>query len=110
MERFVKGDVVILPFPYSDLSTSKKRPAMVLADLKGDDIILCQITSQFVKDDYAVPFENSDFVKGALNKPGNLRPNRLFTAEKNIVIRKIGTVRLKVFEKVVDKLFEIIKA
>ncbi len=54
MERFVKGDIVVLPFPYSDLSSSKKRPAMVLADLKGDDIILCQITSQFVKDNYAI--------------------------------------------------------
>jgi mRNA interferase MazF len=46
MGRFVKGDVVVIPFPYSDLSASKKRPALVLADLEGDDIILCQITSQ----------------------------------------------------------------
>jgi len=33
MERFVKGDIVVLPFPYSDFSASKKRPALVLADL-----------------------------------------------------------------------------
>jgi len=66
MERFVKGDVVVLPFPYSDLSASKKRPALVLADLKGDDIILCQITSQFVKDCYAIVLDNSDFKKSSL--------------------------------------------
>lgn len=109
MERFIKGDVVVLPFPYSDLSVSKKRPAMVLADLKGDDIILCQITSQFVKDDYAIALDNSDFIKGSLNRPSNIRPNRLFTAEKSIIIRKIGTVKPDVFEKVVGKLFEIIR-
>ena len=68
MERFIKGDIVVLSFPYSDLSSSKKRPAMVLADLKSDDIILCQITSQFVKDNYAVTLTNSDFAVGSLNK------------------------------------------
>ncbi len=72
MERFVKGDIVVLPFPYSDLSNSKKRPAMVLADLKGDDIILCQITSQFVKDNYAIALDDDGFRRGSLNKPGNI--------------------------------------
>ncbi|MFA6084453.1 hypothetical protein [Mucilaginibacter sp.] len=46
MAKFIKGDVVVIPFPFSDLSGSKRRPALVLADLPGDDIILCQITSQ----------------------------------------------------------------
>lgn len=61
MEGFVKGDIVVLPFPFSDLSSSKKRPALVLANLKGDDIILCQITSQYVKDEYALALNNIDF-------------------------------------------------
>jgi mRNA interferase MazF len=85
MERFVKGDIVVLPFPYSDLSSSKRRPAMVLADLNGDDIIPCQITSQFVKDNYAIALDSSGFKKGSLNKPSNIRPNRLFTAEKTLL-------------------------
>jgi len=70
---------------------------------------MCQITSQFVKDDYAIVLDNSDFINGSLNKPGNIRPNRLFTAEKSIITRKIGLVKQDVIEKVVDKLFEIIK-
>lgn len=109
MEGFVKGEIVVLPFPFSDLSSSKNRPALVLADLRGEDIILCQITSQFVKDDYALALNNSDFVKGSLNRPSNIRPNRLFTAEKSIIIRKVGTIKIDLFEKVVDKLFDIIK-
>ena len=80
-----------------------------MADLIGDDIILCQITSQFVKDNYAIALNESDFKKGSLKKPSNIRPNRLFTAEKVIIIRKIGTVKSTFFEEVTDKLFEIIK-
>lgn len=38
MEKFIKGDVVVIPFPFSDLSQSKRRPALVVANLKGDDI------------------------------------------------------------------------
>jgi len=45
MARFVKGDVVVIPFPFSDLSQAKRRPALVLAELEGNDRILCQITS-----------------------------------------------------------------
>lgn len=109
MERFIKGDIVVLAFPYYDLSASKKRPALVLADLRGEDIILCQVTSQFIKDDYAIRLNNSDFIKGSLNKPSNIRPNRLFTGEKSIILRKIGTVKPEVLKQVVDEMFEIIR-
>jgi mRNA interferase MazF len=64
MEKFIKGDIVVLPFPFSDLSTSKKRPALVLANLPGDDIILCQITSQNIKDQFAIDFLDSEVTSG----------------------------------------------
>lgn len=48
MGKFVKGDIIVLPFPFSNLSSSKRRPALVLADVEGDDIILCQITSKTI--------------------------------------------------------------
>lgn len=61
MGRFVKGDVVVLPFPFSDLSASKKRPAFVVANLPGDDVILCQITSQSIQDRFSVAIRSTDF-------------------------------------------------
>ncbi len=66
MEKFIKGDVVIIPFPFSDLSGSKRRPALVLADLPGDDILLCQITSQHSNDSLAVPLVAAHFISGSL--------------------------------------------
>jgi mRNA interferase MazF len=86
MEKFVKGDVIVIPFPFSDLTATKKRPALVLADLKGDDIILCQITSKHIKDGYAVSLTKSEFISGSLPIDSYIRPNRIFTADKNIII------------------------
>jgi mRNA interferase MazF len=78
--QFVKGDIVVLNFPFSDLSQTKRRPALVVAALRGDDLILCQITSQAKDDAYSVQLDDSDFTAGALNRSSRIRPNRLFTA------------------------------
>lgn len=74
MAKFVKGDVVVIPFPFSDLSQSKRRPALVLTVLQGNDLILCQITSKSVKDNYAIPVDQNDFASGRLNQESNIRP------------------------------------
>jgi mRNA interferase MazF len=57
--EFVAGDVV-LNFPFSDLSQAKRRPALVVAALRGDDLILCQITSQARDGAYSVQLDDSD--------------------------------------------------
>lgn len=109
MARFVKGDIVVIPFPFSDLSSSKKRPALVLADLPGDDIILCQITSQSSADPNAIPIVNNDMTSGSLAIPGYVRPTRLFTADKNIILRKVATIKAVKYGQVAQKVWELIK-
>ena len=76
MAKFVKGDVVVVPFPFSDLTQAKRRPALVVSVLEGDDLILCQVTSQFVKDSYAISIEGKDFEEGGLKQKSNVRPFR----------------------------------
>ncbi len=109
MERFVKGDVVVIPFPFSDLSGSKRRPAFVLADLPGDDVILCQVTSQPSKDNLSVPLLISDFSSGALPVNSNIRPAKVFTADKNIIVKKVGTVKDHVSTKAVTVLKDLLE-
>ncbi len=109
MAKFVKGDVVVVPFPFSDLSQSKRRPALVLTILQGNDLILCQITSKNVKDDYAIAVEQNDFASGSLNQDSNIRPNRLFTADGQIVLYRIGNIKKIKLDLVIKKIIEIIK-
>ena len=108
MARFIKGNVIVIPFPYSDLSKAKRRPALVIACLKGDDIILCQVTSQSVKDEYSISLSEKDFIEGSLKKQSNIRPNRIFTADSNIVLYKIGQINDKKFKEVINKIIAII--
>lgn len=108
MGKFMKGDVVVIPFPFSDLSFSKRRPALVVAQLQGNDIILCQITSKKVYDEYAVPLLGSDFEEAKLYQDSNIRPNRLFTADENIVIYKAGKVFEYKLRTVTEKIIEIL--
>ncbi len=109
MAGFVKGDVVVIPFPFSDLSGSKKRPALVLADLPGDDIILCQITSQQTKDAFSILINTNDFASGSLPVASNIRPTRIFTADKNIIIRKAGAVKPSFIANVTQVLINLLK-
>ncbi len=109
MAGFVKGDIVVIPFPFSDLSQAKRRPALVIAALKGDDVILCQLTSKVIKDTYAILIDDSDFSSGGLRQPGHIRPNRLFTADAHIILYRIGRIRSEKLRQVLEKIIEIIK-
>lgn len=110
MGKFVKGDVVIVPFPFSDLSAAKKRPAVVMAAFPGDDVLLCQITSKHVADSYAVSVLDVDFASGGLHQPSNIRPNRLFTAEGKIILYRIGVLGPVKIHELVAKIVEIVSA
>lgn len=107
MEGFVKGDVVVLPFPFSDLSQSKKRPALIAANLSGDDAILCQITSQARADEYAIILTSDDLKKGNLKSMSMIRPNRLFTADKSIILYKISSLKESKLKEVENKIIQM---
>ncbi|MDR2117874.1 MAG: type II toxin-antitoxin system PemK/MazF family toxin [Planctomycetaceae bacterium] len=106
MGRFIRGDVVVVPFPFSDLSGTKKRPALVLVNLKGNDLILCQITSQNIKDEYSIALSNNDVIDGELKILSNIRPNKIFTTDESIILYKVCSLNeekiVSVTKNVVD--------
>jgi mRNA interferase MazF len=100
---------VVLPFPFSNLAASKRRPALVLASAAPhDDVILCMITSRHTRDTNAVPLDQADFTEGGLPQASNARPNRLFTAEPSIILRKAGRLTPDKLEAVVDTVICIV--
>lgn len=109
MAKLIKGDVVVVPFPFSDLSSVKRRPAFVLANLPGSDIILCQITSRFKKDQFVIQLSADDFTDGGLPVESYIRPNRIFTADKKIILRRAGKVNKEIVKQVVSKLIELLR-
>jgi len=109
MEGFVKGDVVITPFPFSDLSSSVKRPALVIATLKGDNVILCQITTKERPDPYKTDLTINDFKIGGLKINSFIMPSILSTIRKSIILYKSGRLNENKIKEVEKKVIDIIK-
>lgn len=74
MGPFASRQVVLLPFPFSDLSRSKYRPAAILAHAGQDDWLLCQINSNPYADPLAVELADHDFDQGGLRRTSFARP------------------------------------
>lgn len=84
------GMVVAVRFPFSDLSNSKKRPAVVLAPSNRGDWILCQITSNAYADESAIVLKDANFSQGSLQKTSYARPGKVFTAHETLMSSEIG--------------------
>lgn len=106
----MKGDVVVVPFPFSNLAEAKRRPALLVAELERDDRILCQITSRHFKDRYAVGINDADFEEGSLKKDSNVRPNRLFTADSRIILYRAGHLKAERVGEVVESIINILNS
>lgn len=92
MARFVAGDVVVVPFPFTDLTSNKVRPAMVVASFTRGDILLCQITSQSSGHPQMIEIGSSDFAVGSLPVASRALPHRLVTANESCIRRLAGKV------------------
>jgi len=80
--QFVSGQVVVVPFPFTDLSSAKVRPALVLTSVTRGDLILCQITSQSAGHPEVIPILAADFEQGGLPRASFVLTHRLVTATK----------------------------
>ena len=107
MERFVKGDVVVLPFPYTDFSSVKKRPAVVVANLRGQNVILAQITTNQRNDEDLISLGKEDFSSGSLNSDSFVMISLLFTADASRISYKLGKMKTDKIKEVQDKLIEV---
>ena len=103
------GSVVLVTFPFSDLSQSKRRSAVVLADVGRGDWILCQITSNSYGDSQAVTLTDANFDTGSLLVTSYARPGKLFTANSNLMVRQVGTLNTDMLKQIVEKVINILR-
>ncbi len=104
------GAVVTVLFPFSDLSSSKLRPAVVLADSGRGDWVLCQLTSKSYSDASAVQIENEDFASGSLNLTSYARPGKIFTANESLMVTQIGKLKDDSFRKVANAVIYLLQS
>lgn len=113
MEKFIenlcKGDVISIPFPFSDASTIKRRPAVIIAESDSNNILVCPITSKPGRD-YEIMLEDQDFRVGKLDlSPCYIRPNIIATLSKSNVIRQIGKLKDEKLNLLISMIVEIIQ-
>ena len=110
MARLVSGDVVVVPFPFSDLSSAKVRPALVLASFTRGDVILCQITSQSAGHPETVPVRIADFEPGGMLPHDSFAlPHRIVTANESCVRRVAGKLQPRKLHEIRERVCAAIR-
>ncbi len=107
---YEQGDIVLIPFPYSDLSENKQRPALIISNElinKTEDRICCLITRNSRKEDVVI--KNEDFESGTLPFKSFVRPQRVFTIHQGIIKRKLCSINRNFHDTVVNTLHKYIR-
>ena len=103
------GGIVLVPFPFSDLSQAKLRPAIVVADAGRGDWILCQVTSNPYGDPRAVHLPPSSFASGSLRSDSYARPGKLFTASRDLMVAEIATLIPEAHRHLIESVVAILR-
>ena len=110
MGPLAAGEVVLIPFPFSDLSQTKLRPAVCLAPAGRDDWVLCQVTSNAYGDPLAVTLNPADFEAGGLRLVSYARPGKLFTANANLIVRSLGVLNGQTTRRILAEVAALFQA
>ena len=103
------GEIVVIPFPFSDLTQSKVRPALFLAVAGRGDYVLCQITSQPYGDPLALKIDDQDFASGGLHVESFVRPGKLFTADANLILSTEGKLSPAAYQRVLNTVVNLLR-
>ena len=109
MEGFVKGDVIIIEFPYSNLKIVKRRPVLILKVPKGEDVIVTQITGESYENYVEIILRKEDFKQGSLKRDSYIRIDKLASIEKSLIKYKAGSLKQEKFNEVIDKICSFLK-
>ncbi len=109
---FKQGDIIIVPFPFSNLSSIKQRPVIVLSKTKdnevSEDIITCGITSNLRGIKHSILIDNSNLEEGKIPKESRVKVDKIFTIEKSIIKKRIARLNKETFEKVKSEFINLV--
>lgn len=108
MGKISVRDIVFVSFPFSNLSDTKLRPALVLAYAQKNDWILCQITSKSYSDIQAVRIDEDDFTWGTLERISYVRPGKLFTASEEVIVKNVAALKEKTHQAIISAITDML--
>jgi mRNA interferase MazF len=100
---YKQKDIVLIPFPYTDLTGTKLRPAIILSNDKlnrTEDRICCLVTSKPSKEGILI----TQFETGELPFKSWVKPHRIFTIDKKIVKRKMCTIKKEFHKRIMHEI------
>lgn len=107
-----QGDILLIPIPFTDLSSQKRRPVIVISNdqynRKTNDIVVVAMTSNPQVTDYSLSVTSSDLVEGALNRPGKIRVDKIYTLSQTIVAKTFGQVDDKTLNRIRRRLVNLV--
>lgn len=105
-------DIVFVPFPFSDLSRAKVRPVVIISDnehnLHNEDFICCAITSNPREYHQSIAIQDQDIEFGSLSYKSRIKPTKIFSLEKRMVLKRIARLNIPKSQEVVEKLSQAI--
>jgi mRNA interferase MazF len=91
-----QGEIVLVPVPFTDLSSQKRRPVIVLSNdvynRQSPDIIVVAMTSNPAVVPHSITIESRDLLRGTLNHPGTVRVDKIYTLAQSIVVKRFAKV------------------
>ena len=109
-----QGDILLIPIPFTDLSSRKRRPVIVISNddynQRTDDIVVVAMTSNPRFVDFSFAISSDDLVEGRLNRPSKVRVDKIYTLSQGIVVRTFGRVNNRVLEQIRQMLTMLTKA
>lgn len=110
---YKQREIVLVPFPYSDLSSSKRRPVLIVSNNKYNtkfpDVLVCVITSNLYKDKFSIILNDADLDAGVLPEKSVIKCHKLFTIEQTKILKRFSVISEKKFEEVNVVLNELIQ-
>ncbi|MDO8459579.1 MAG: type II toxin-antitoxin system PemK/MazF family toxin [Nanoarchaeota archaeon] len=110
MEGFVRGNIVVIEFPYSNLKDSRRRPVLILKTPKGEDVIVLQITSSSNEKPVEILIKKEDFRQGGLKRDSHIRIDKIASIDKSLIKYKIGSLNKEKFDKIVNEVCNYLKS
>lgn len=110
---YKQREIIIVPFPFSDLSSIKQRPAVIVSSNdfnENEDLVVVAITSQIkISGKFRVNFSNNDLDNGSIPKESQIRCDKIYTLNKSLVRKRIAKLSEKTFAEVLRKIENIYK-